>query len=176
VKQFQTKEEVSAKFLEACKAWNKIHRIIGSNPELLLSQSESAWVETLSSGDISPDCFVDVGAGSGIAAIPLLWLKPESKVVFVELDQKKSSFLYHLVGALSEKERLFVVPAKIERVSRETIGGLVGNECLNPVFFARAFSGDIDLRTAIKKSAFSRDAWLCFEEKNQTFVFSPLKI
>jgi 16S rRNA G527 N7-methylase RsmG len=173
VKQTISRDNVVAEFVRLCVAWNKTHRIIGGDPLRLLEQSEEAWINLL---DVRKGFthFVDVGAGSGVAGVPLLWIDSSAQIAFVEPDAKKASFLLEFGRSLSVLGRIKVVADRVEIVSRETVVGLSSGATV--MLFARAFSGSKSLQEVAAASEFSSDAWFCFEEKNNHFNFAPLKI
>jgi 16S rRNA G527 N7-methylase RsmG len=172
VKQFSG-DTIRRRFLSEVSKWNHVHRIIGSDPQKLLAQSEAALVEVLKSGAVDGNSvWVDVGAGSGIALVPMLWLSPETELVFVEPDKKKMGFLESFFGGLALERPPVLICSKIQFVSRETLC----DARKEPAFFARAFSGELDLLKCIRRSEFKGAKWFVFKAEGEKFFFSPLKI
>ncbi len=160
-------------YLSLANQWNKKHRLFGSDISARLSESEKAlktW-PPLAHGEV----FVDVGAGAGVLGFPLLWLNPASVCVFVESDQKKASFLMALKTAIGVdyKERFFIVPKRLEDVSRETVLGF-GFEPSGATLFARAFSGPRNIEDSVRDSVFREAPLWVFTKKNSQYQLSQL--
>lgn len=158
----RNRDALRGQFLENCEVWNKTHRIFGSQIASRVDESEKAlagWEGLSVSRTV-----IDVGAGSGLMTLPLLWLKPEVSVVWVEPNKKKASFLswfkLSLPGSVSSK--IVVIAEALELVSRETV-----STWPEPIaLVARAFSGEKTLHETVSSSAFvGLPVWV-FDQKN----------
>jgi 16S rRNA G527 N7-methylase RsmG len=159
-------------YIDRARGWNSTHRILGRDIDSIVAQSEEALKNWLKDYESLPNAVIDVGAGSGVGTVPLLWLNPDVKIYFIEPDVKKAAFLLSLSREPEFKSRTKVVSERVELVSRETVG--LGQ---NPgVLLVRAFSGDKSLSEVVQKSQFKNDVWFNFETKNESFYYSPLKI
>ena len=142
-------------FAAQITAWDKIHRLVGrSDPRELIAQSVEA-LQGLNPDTLKgPKLLVDVGAGSGLVGIPALNMFHDLQVLFVEPDSKKTAFLRnYLYGVQKElAPRCSVGTQLLQDVSRETNQS---QALLEPVLFARAFSGEISLADAVQNSVFA---------------------
>jgi len=174
-------QQLREKYIQALAVWNRVHRIVGAKDrsiEQLVRESEESLRGLRSP---LPRTLLDVGAGSGILGIPWLWIGPaQSRTGLIEPDLKKSSFLIHFRSTLEDglKERILVIPNKLQDVPRETVDRFA--EAGDRLFVARAFSGQVDLTEAINASSFSSECFLSFCERKQgnsnSFVLEPVTI
>jgi 16S rRNA G527 N7-methylase RsmG len=155
-------------------AWDRVHRLVGrSSPRELIDQSVEALLslprETLQGDKL----FVDVGAGSGLLGVSAMELFHDLQCLFVEPDAKKTAFLRsYLFSARKElSSRSLVSGGLIQDVSRET---LKIPENLEPVLFARAFSGPVSLSDAVKKSVFAGHQLFVFRSEGSRHFFEKL--
>lgn len=157
--------------------WDTVHRIVGRlSPEELVVQSREALssAECLA-GSLNSFLFVDVGAGQGLLGIPALYMFPEIRVLFVEPDPKKTAFLRNYLYVLHPElgARSRIECCRLEDVSRETChwASSVG---LEPVLFARAFSGKSSLEQAVEDSPFAgKKIFIFHAEGGRHFFKNP---
>jgi 16S rRNA G527 N7-methylase RsmG len=168
-------KEIKDCYISELKAWNRVHRITGSNDiDLLYSES----IEGLKTLPKEVRGLVDVGAGSGILGFPAIIDSGLSRVLFVEPDIKKASFLIHMKTKIrsidsSMADSMVVLAKDIQSVSRETIDQFfVGCPY---VLAARAFSGSCSLKDAVAKSPMQNiDVFFFHSTHNGKFVLEKL--
>jgi hypothetical protein len=166
-------------YIEHLKLWDKSHRLIGAiSPSLLVDQSLEAFKDSFL--DSPNTSFVDVGAGSGIVGIPLLLTFNHLKVVFVEPDLKKSSFMLSFLSGtqLIKSKRALVISDLLQNVSCETLEKFF--ETNQITLLTRAFSGPKSLNDAYKDSSLSKYPLYDFNKqltplKSEKFTFSLLQ-
>ncbi len=163
-------------FVSELKAWNRVHRITGSNDiDLLYSES----LEGLKSIPQNILGFIDVGAGSGIMGFPALVERLGARVCFVEPDIKKASFLLQLktkVRAIDSSiaDNMIIMIKDIQSVSRETIDQFFSG--CPYVLISRAFSGSTTLKDAVAKSPMQNiDVFFFHATQTNKFVLEKLQ-
>ena len=172
-------------YFDGVREWDMKHRLVGkkaltelyreSVSALDVTHAGAAWLGGRTPRDV---VVVDVGAGSGLMAMPWLLELEGSKVCFVEPDMKKTAFMMSFVSQLpfELRSRALVLPQTLESVSRETIVNKLGKELLCVV---RAFSGKSSLEDARAQSELKNDPFYVFESqktpKGEIFSLAPLK-
>jgi 16S rRNA G527 N7-methylase RsmG len=161
-------------YISELRAWNRTHRLTGSNDiDLLYSES----LQALKSLPSEPSGLIDIGAGSGILGVPALLLPSQPKVCFVEPDIKKASFLLQLKSKVRAIDpvianNMTIVIKEIQDVSRETIEQLFSGPF---IMVARAFSGQYSLKDAVAKSELRNlDVFFFAPTHNNKFVLEKL--
>lgn len=151
----------SKTYVDAVRAWDKVHRIVGKeDPARLYKQSKESLSSALKAYPLSPT-LVDIGAGSGMMAWAWLELSPNHKAILVEPKKKSQAFLLNYITGVCPElaPRVMVIGALFDDVSRETVAKFApeGFFCV-----ARAFSGTDSLETVIARSEFSKDPCYVF--------------
>jgi len=161
-------------YLSELRAWNRIHRLTGSNDlDLLYSESK----ESLKSIQPTPTGWVDIGAGSGILTAPAL-IENRARTVFVEPDIKKAAFLIHFKTLLRKvdsdlADNMMILGKKIQDVSRETLDQFFQGAPYT--LAARAFSGIMDLKDAVAQSEMKNfDVFFFTQSQPNKFVLEKL--
>jgi len=99
-------------YIELIRSWNKTHNLVSQSQEQNLDYHIE---DSLSVFDDVGRVVVDLGSGGGLPGIPIAIRGPEKKVVLVESNSKKASFLLNTINKLNLKN-VKVINARIEDI------------------------------------------------------------
>ena len=107
------KEEAKTKkYIELIQSWNKTHNLVSQSQEQNLGHHIE---DSLSVFDGVGRVVVDLGSGGGFPGIPIAIKGPEKKIVLVEGNSKKASFLLNTTNKL-DLRNVKVINARIEDI------------------------------------------------------------
>ena len=86
------------KYIELLLFWNKTHNLISRNQTNNINDHIEDSLSVL--GHLG-DVLVDLGSGGGLPGIPIAIKAPQKKVILVESNSKKSSFLLNTANKLN---------------------------------------------------------------------------
>ncbi len=100
------------KYIELLLFWNKTHNLISRNQTNNINDHIE---DSLSVLEHLGDVLVDLGSGGGLPGIPIAIKAPQKKVILVESNSKKSSFLLNVTNKLN-LTNVSVLHSRIEEV------------------------------------------------------------
>jgi len=93
-------------YLEQLTQWNRVINLTGIiDPQEIVIKHFIDSLTALTATEIPQGAMVgDMGSGAGFPGLPLKIARPDIKVVMIESNQKKCSFLTHMVGTLQLRD------------------------------------------------------------------------
>jgi len=107
------KKNKTEKYKELVLLWNKTHNLISQTQTKRLDEHIT---DSLSIFEQTGQVLVDLGSGAGLPGIPIAINGPDKRVVLVESNSKKASFLLNTINKLDLKNTS-VIHARIEDLS-----------------------------------------------------------
>lgn len=101
---------------ELVRTWNARLNLTGTQEPNALAEILFADAVVLAEKDVVPEgvCFVDVGAGVGAPAIPLLLERQDLSATLVEPRRNRVAFLRTVIGTLGLMDRCRVLEQRLE--------------------------------------------------------------
>jgi len=155
-------KQLREQYFKELDAWNKVHRIFGSNRQEIYKQSVEA-LSFLKKEHLDTTVLVDVGAGAGFLAFAWICEGFGDFAYIVEPSLKPATFMRYFLSTLNPSTRgaFKLVDCRFEDVSRETSSEILEKK---PLFCSRAFSSDLSLREIIQISPFSAEKMHIFKK------------
>tara|TARA_B100000405_G_C16714563_1_gene420362 strand:+ start:1710 stop:2279 length:570 start_codon:yes stop_codon:yes gene_type:complete len=99
-------------YIDLIQSWNSTHNLVSKDQSNNLQEHIE---DSLSVFNHTGPAVVDIGSGGGFPGIPIAIKGPERRVVLVDSNQKKTSFLLNSVNKLGLKN-VTIINARIEDV------------------------------------------------------------
>ena len=99
-------------YIDLIQSWNATHNLVSKDQTNNLQEHIE---DSLSIFNLTGSVLVDIGSGGGFPGIPIAIKGPERKVVLVDSNQKKTSFLLNSINRLGLKN-VTIIHARIEDV------------------------------------------------------------
>lgn len=103
------------RYAELVAQWSRRTDLVSARDPRALAEVSFLDALVLAGGELVPEGAraVDVGAGAGAPALPLLALRPDLRVTLVEPRRKRVAFLRTAIGALDLASRAGVVETRV---------------------------------------------------------------